>query len=169
MLRVELAAEALHFLDGLVHLAGAGEHVASVNVGVQLAFLVHLAQNLIHPLMDGVVLRETGVEDRAHAHLFGILDPALERYPDLLFRQVIHAVEENGPAGGFKGIAGHVAVLSYIVGKSGHGIRRIIGNTHSFQDLGVDPVTVALPFQQNEFAVGADGVQVFLGYSSSND
>ncbi len=149
VLAVILAAKALHFLYGLVHLAGAGEHVAAVDVGGQFSFLVHLAQDVIHPLVDGVMLREAGVEDRADAYLFGILYPALEGRPDLIFRKVVHPVEKNGPAGSFERIAGYVAVLSYIIGKSGNRIRCIIGNAHPFQNLGVDPVAVALPFQED--------------------
>jgi len=52
--------------------------------------------------MDGVVLWESGIEDRAHASIFGKVNPTLKRRGNLLVRKVVYTIEKNGPAGGFK-------------------------------------------------------------------
>ena len=161
MLGVELLSETLHLFHDLFHLLWIGEGNTSVDINWQLALFVELTKTLIDALVKCIALRKTCIEDSGHTCFYRIIYPAHQLCIDLLVCH-IDIIEEHIPRRRLEGISCHMSVLTYIITEFGHAIRCLVSNVVSVKDLGVHPDAMALAFQNQEFSIRADGIEIFL-------
>ncbi len=161
VLAVELLAETLHVLHHFLRLLGIGERDTSVDINRQLALLVQLVQTLIDALVKCLALRKTCVEDNGHASLYRIVYPAQKLCIDLLICY-FQIIEEHVPTRRLECVSSHMAVFTYKITEFGHTVGCLVGNAVPVKYLGVHPDAMAFALQNQQFGIGADGIQVFL-------
>ena len=88
VLRIEFPVKTLRFLNSLLYFAMIRQDIASVNIDRQLPLPVQIAQMRVDPLMDIIMLRETGVKDAVHTRFYRIINPPRDRCFDLLVGQM---------------------------------------------------------------------------------
>ena len=163
VLRVVLTTEALQFLKGFLRFFMGCDHITAVYINRQLALLIQITQTFVDLLMKLGKSGKTGVKYSANTCIYRKLYPPVKRRINLLIGQPHGTVKDNRNFRGcFIHISGHMTILSYIIAKARHGIRRIIVNSVLCKDLRVYPYAVSLSFLDQKLRIRTDRIQILL-------